>query len=203
MILCNKSLKTNRISHSRRWFSHQGWIANKEDYYNSRDQTKEIGNELCINPELSQFLNLQVDFLLKYTMFDHLHWWSIFFSIQTCSIPSFLSQNNMVPNGIRIFKSLDKSKCGFLPTLRGNHISRSPGKMNVVTYIHICKSQGKINVGTFLYRDVSTFAKVRAKWMWMHSYIERNPHGLFPFWGRNVLFTETSCLILVEEKLYY
>ena len=50
-------------------------IASKDDYYNSRDQNKEIGNELelCIlvgiNPELSQFLNLQVDFLLKYTMF--------------------------------------------------------------------------------------------------------------------------------------
>ena len=42
------------------------------------DQNKEISNELCIlvgiNPELSQFLNLRVDFLLKYTMFDHLHW---------------------------------------------------------------------------------------------------------------------------------
>ena len=54
----------------------------------------------------------------------------------------------MVPDGIRIFKSLDKSKCGFLPTLRGNHISKSLGKMNV---------------DTFLYRDVSTFAKVRVK----------------------------------------
>ena len=77
MILCEKILKTNQISHSRWWFSHQGWSANK-DYYNSRDQNKEINNELCIlvgiNPELSQFLNLQVDFLLKYTMFDHLHW---------------------------------------------------------------------------------------------------------------------------------
>ena len=62
--LCNKSLKANRISHSQWWFSHQEWIANKED--NSRDQNKEIGNELCtlvgINPELSQFLNLRVDF---------------------------------------------------------------------------------------------------------------------------------------------
>ena len=76
-------------------------------------------------------------------------------------IPSFLNLNNMVPllykDGIRIFKSLDKSKCGFLPTLRGNHISKSPGK---------------VNVDTFLYRDVSTFAKVRIKWMWIPSYIE-------------------------------
>ena len=32
-----------------------------------------------INLELSQFLNLRVEFLLKYTMFDHLHLWSIFF----------------------------------------------------------------------------------------------------------------------------
>ena len=35
---------------------------------------KEIGNELCIlvgiNPELSQFLNFRVNFLLKYKMFD-------------------------------------------------------------------------------------------------------------------------------------
>ena len=72
MILCNKSLKTNQIL-----FSHQGRIANKEDY-NSRDQNKEISNKLCIlvgiNPELSQFLKLRVDFLLKYAMFDHLHW---------------------------------------------------------------------------------------------------------------------------------
>ena len=48
-------------------------IASKDEYYNSRDQNKEIGNELCIlvgiNPELSQILNLRVDFLLKYTMF--------------------------------------------------------------------------------------------------------------------------------------
>ena len=81
-------LYSKRISRSRWWFSHQGWIANKED--NSRYQNKEIGNELCIlvgiNLELSQFLNLRVNFLLKYTMFDHLHWWSIFFLIRTCSI---------------------------------------------------------------------------------------------------------------------
>ena len=68
----------------------------------------------------------------------------------------------MVPDGIRMFKSLDKSKCGFLPTLRGNHISKSPGKMNV---------------DTFLYRDVSTFAKDRVKGMWIPSYIEMYPHG--------------------------
>ena len=113
-------------------------------------------------------------------------------------IPSFLSQNNMVPDGIRIFKSLDKSKCGFLPTLRGNHISRSPGKMNV---------------DTFLYRDVSTFAKVRVKWMWIPSYIEmyphlqtsgqnecgysyikRNPHGLKSILGAKWFGNVTSCL---------
>ena len=74
MILCNKGSKANQISHSRWWVSHQGWIANKEDYYNSCDQNKEIGNELCIlvgiNPELSQFLNFRVNFLLKYKMFD-------------------------------------------------------------------------------------------------------------------------------------
>ena len=53
----------------------------------------------------------------------------------------------MVPllykDGIRISKSLDKSKCGFLPTLRGNHISKSPGKMNVAAlemYPHLQKS---------------------------------------------------------------
>ena len=76
-------------------------------------------------------------------------------------IPSFLSRNNMVPDGIPIFKSLDKSKCGFLPTLRGNHISTS---------------QGKMNVATFLYIDVSTFAKVGVKWMWIPSFIEMLPH---------------------------
>ena len=83
-------MKTNWISHLQLWFSHQGCIANKEDYCNSGDQDKEIGNELCIlvgiNPKLSQFLNFWVDFLLKHTMFDYLHWWSIFFSIRICSI---------------------------------------------------------------------------------------------------------------------
>ena len=78
VILCNKSLETNQISHSRWWFSYQGWITNKEVYFSSRHQNKEIGNDMCIlveiNPELSQFPNLRVDFLLKYTMFDHLHW---------------------------------------------------------------------------------------------------------------------------------
>ena len=92
-------------------------------------------------------------------------------------------------DGVRIFKSLDKSKCGFLPTLRENHISKSPGKMNVDTCIHICKSQGKMNVDTFLYREESTWIKVR--------------FGGEMVWYRNGLLTETSCLILVEEKLYY
>ena len=57
-------------------------------------------------------------------------------------IPSFLSQNNMVPllykDGIQIFKSLDKTKCGFLPTLRGNHISVVQAKwMWIHSYIEM------------------------------------------------------------------
>ena len=118
------------------------------------------------------------------------------FSIQL--IPSFLSLNNMVPlpykDGIRIFKSLDKSIWN--ETTLSN--IKSPGKMNVDTFqyrdistfakarvkwmwipsfieIHICKSLGKMNVDTFLYRVVSTFAKVRAKWMWIPSFIEMYP----------------------------
>ena len=73
VIVCNKNLKTNRISHSRWWFSHQGWIANKEDQwrsrFNSSDQNKEIGNKLCILigncKEFSQFLDLRMDFLFE------------------------------------------------------------------------------------------------------------------------------------------
>ena len=44
------------------------------------------------------------------------------------------------------------------------------------------------------YRGESTWIKVRfgAKWF-----------GTEMVWYRNVLFTKTSCLILVKEKLYY
>ena len=96
-----------------------------------------------------------------------------------------------------------------LPSLRGNHISKSPGKMNVET---------------FLYRDAATFAKVRVKWMWIPSYTEMYPHlqkseqnecgyipiqrGIHmdksPFWGRNGLVPKRpSCKIVVKLKLHY
>ena len=65
--------------------------------------------------------------------------------------------------------------------------------MNVDTFLYrdvsICKSQGKMNVDTFLYREESTWIKVR--------------FGGEMVWYRNVLFTETSSLILVKEKLHY
>ena len=63
-------------------------------------------------------------------------------------------------------------------------------------YIHICKSQGKMNVDTFLYNREETVDK-SLFWGW---------NGLVPklLVYRNILFTETSCLILVkEEKFYY
>ena len=70
----------------------------------------------------------------------------------------------------------------------------------------------KMNVDTFLYRDVSTIAKVRVKWMWIPSYIEMYLHlqksgqnecghipvqrGIHmdknPFWGRNGLVPKRS-----------
>ena len=57
MILCNKNLKTDRISHLRE-------TGSPTKDYNSHDQNKEIGNNLCIfvgnDSELSQCLNLQI-----------------------------------------------------------------------------------------------------------------------------------------------
>ena len=45
--------------------------------YNSCDENKEIGNKSCIFvgiiPDLSQFLNLGMDFLFKLTISDRLH----------------------------------------------------------------------------------------------------------------------------------
>ena len=55
-------------------------------------------------------------------------------------------------------------------------------------YLHLQKS-GQNNVDTFLYREESTWIKVR--------------FGGEMVWYQNVLFTEPSCLILVKEKLYY
>ena len=146
VIPCKKCLKTNQISHSRWWVSHQGWMANKEDYYNAHDQNKEIGNELCIlvgiNPELLQFLNLRVDFLLKYTMFDHLHWWLIFFSIRTCSIrykyqsssTIFDINREPVPAAIAYWHVFHF--CLFQPRMEKRH-SRSLGRRSSVSTIKI------------------------------------------------------------------
>ena len=65
-----------------------------------------------------------------------------------------------------------------------------------------------MNVDTFLYRDLSTFAKVRAKSVDTFLYREVSTwikirFGSETAWYRNVLFTEPPYLILVEEKLYY
>ena len=54
-------------------------------------------------------------------------------------------------------------------------------------YPHFQKS-GKINVDTFLYREESAWIKVRFRGEMV--------------WYRNVLFTETSCLILVKKLSY-
>ena len=89
VILCNKSLKTNRIS--QWWFSHQGWITNKEDYYVIK--TKKSVMNCTFWLELTQndsnfWTCVCVVFCwnIQITVFDHLHWWTIFFSIRTCSV---------------------------------------------------------------------------------------------------------------------
>ena len=73
VIVCNKNLKTDWISHSRWRFSHQEWIASKEDQWHRTSthliKTKKLVINCAffvgINPELVQFLNLWMDFLFK------------------------------------------------------------------------------------------------------------------------------------------